>query len=115
MQTGVEATPSLIVFLGPILALAIIAAFSDAPGDGMRENRRPWFDGHMGLWAGVFALCVVGVLEALELISASVFLASCRIIVIVTILASVVLWARSAPEHEEQSDAPLGDSREPAA
>lgn len=115
MQAGVETTPSLLVFIGPLFALAIVAAFTDAPNGKNPVARRTWFDGSIGLWVGVVALCIVGLLDTADLISDAVFLATCRIIVVVTILASLVLWARSTPSLDEEDEHYQGDSREPAA
>ncbi len=115
MQAGVETTPSLLVFIGPLFALAIIAAFADAPNGKDRKPRRTWFDGYMGLWMGVVVLGIVGLLDAGGMISDAVFLASCRIVVVVTILASLVLWARSTPSLDEEDEHYQGDTREPAA
>lgn len=115
MQAGVETTPSLLVFIGPLFALAVVAAFTDAPNGKDPVERRTWFDGYMGLWAGVLALSIVGLLDAAGMISDAVFLATCRIVVVVTILASLVLWARSTPSLDEEEERYQGDSREPAA
>lgn len=115
MQTGIDTTPSLLIFIGPLFALAIIAAFTDAPNGKNPVARRTWFDDYMGLWAGVVALCIVGLLDIAGIISDAVFLATCRIVVVVTILASLVMWARSTPSLEEEDENYQGDTREPAA
>ncbi len=115
MQTGIETTPSLLIFIGPLFALAIIAAFTDSSNGKNPVARRNWFDGYMGLWAGVVTLCIVGLLDIGGIISETVFLATCRIVVVVTILASLVLWARSTPSLEDEEEDYRGDTREPAA
>lgn len=112
MQPGVESTPSLIVFLGLLLALAILSALS---GDAQPGKGRAGFDGCMALWIGVLALCFAGLLEAGEHISAAFFVAACRLTIVATILASLILWARSESDAGKDESEPHADSSEPVA